>query len=115
MNNRSWKKFLMDHPELQRELEDKYESKASELPEINASDHDLARVSRLALEALLLGNDPPFLFRCGSVPARIETDDGGMPFVRVLDKYRLRYLLARHIDWYNSKGPALPPMHVVSD
>jgi hypothetical protein len=89
------------------------------IPQIDAGDHDLARVSEAAWSALIAANDPPVHFRFGTVPSRIEMDDEGMPVVRALDQDRLRHALARNAQWYvlrkSVEVPALPPLHVVRD
>ncbi len=91
----------------------------SELPEINAGDQDLCRVSEQAWTALKLVNDPPFLFRFGGGLVRIEDDETGAPRLRELTVDRARHELARAASWYrpgqNGPSPALPPMSVVRD
>jgi hypothetical protein len=100
----------------QQVAENKTSSKASTaLPEVDAGDHDLARVSTSALAALLIANDPPKLFRYGGLPTRIESDDSQLPVVHALNQDRMRYELARRMRWQNDRGPALPPTYVVRD
>ncbi|MFA5975171.1 MAG: hypothetical protein WC859_03290 [Elusimicrobiota bacterium] len=89
------------------------------LPEINAGDLDLERVSAAAWDAIRAYNEPPLLFRSGGVAMRLEADDNGAPMLRELVNDKLRHVLARSARWYrktlDGKIPALPPMHVVKD
>lgn len=50
--------------------------------EILAQNMDLRDVTAQAWEAIQDANNPPTLFRYGSMPARIEKDDEGRPFAR---------------------------------
>ena len=77
-----------------------------------------------AWKAVEKANSPPFLFRHGVVLSRIERDDKGAPFIRPLDRDRLRYHLARVAFWYRPqyheemgevRKPARPPIDVVRD
>jgi hypothetical protein len=90
---------------------------SSALPPIDADDLDLARVSERAWMALQASNEPPYLFRVGGVPSRIEMSSGAPAVVRPLTLDRLRYHMARVVDWRHDRGqqPALPPLHVVRD
>lgn len=90
------------------------------LPDIDASNFDLAHITEIAWDALSSANHPPFLFRHGGMAIRIETDDQGAPVPKKLTEDRLRHVLARSAKWYrvDSEGrrkAALPPMHVVRD
>jgi len=93
------------------------------LPRVDAGDLHLSRVTTAALDAILDANDPPFLFRQGGQPIRIETGDNDEPIMRTLTEDRLRHVLARLIGWYKivrtkqgfDELPALPPIHVVKD
>jgi len=96
---------------------------AEDLPRINAGDLDLPRASEAAWGALLAANEPPFIFRYGGLPARIEAADDGTPIVRLVTQDRLRHALARIARWCITKRikeqsievSALPPLHVVRD
>ena len=92
----------------------------SPTPEIRASGEDLAQTTSKAWDSLIRANDPAYLFRHGSRPARIEQDDEGRPVIQELNPDRMRYELARSADWFNfnkqkKKVPAPPPMLVVRD
>ena len=96
---------------------------SSTLPAIDASIQDLGEISRRAWDALEKANDPPYLFRHGCLPCRIERDDDGAPIIRILTPDRLRHELARRVRWYVSskqngveiKKDAKPPMDVVKN
>jgi len=90
------------------------------LPEIDAGDRDLPRVTGAAWSALLAANEPPTLFRQGGVATRIEMDDAGAPATRTLNEDRMRHSLARAANWYyededGMRTPAAPPALVVKD
>lgn len=92
-------------------------------PTINAGTLDLPLIAGEAWAALQEANAPPFLFRYGGLPGRIETGDDGGPMIRIITQDRLRHILARVADWYTLRRPksemirrpALPPIHVVRD
>jgi len=94
---------------------------AKDVPSINAGDHDLAQIAQAAWAALLTANNPPILFRHGSLAARIEKDDNGDPIIREVTQDRMRHVLAQVGRWYKLKSgeanqfSALPPLHVVRD
>ena len=90
---------------------------------INVTNQDLPRITKLAWDALSAANDPPQVFRHGSLAARIETDDHGYPIIREMTEHRMRHRLARVASWYAIKGkgknraetPTKPPIDVVRD
>jgi len=88
---------------------------------INVGDQELPRITKLAWDALIAANDPPQVFRHGSLAARIENDDQGYPTIRELTLYRTRHRLARVASWYATKGKnevevhTKPPLDVVRD
>ena len=88
-------------------------------PRIDAGNRDLPDVTKQALDALTLANDPPFLFRHAGGVARLERDDEGAPILRPVTVDRMIHELARSADWYattrKTMGPALPPPHVAKD
>lgn len=88
-------------------------------PRILAQHIDLALVTPQAWDAMRVMNEPPSLFRYGSVPARIETDDDGQPIVRVMTVDRMRHRLARDVSWYklvkDEEVDCPPPLEVVRD
>ena len=90
------------------------------LPQIDAGDHNLPRVTREAWQAVRAANNPPFVFRYGGSLALLESDQNNTPVMRLMDQDCLRYVLARIAHWYTitKRGlqiDALPPMHVVRD
>ena len=95
------------------------EDEPGNLPQIDAGDLDLPRVTAAAWEALQVKNEPPYLFRYGGLPARLKQDDTKRPALQVLSEAGLRHVLARVADWYEVRKtgprPALPPLHVVRD
>jgi phage/plasmid primase-like uncharacterized protein len=96
---------------------------ADERPRICAQDQDLEKITAAAWQAVQQSNNPDRLFRYGGNPCRIERDDEGNPVTRTLDHDRMRYELARCIEWYKNVGdgddsteiPAYPPKDVVRD
>jgi len=92
-----------------------------DLPRIDAGDQHLPRVAAAAWGALTLANEPPYLFRFGGLPSRVERDgDDGAPLTRTVTEDRMRHELARAADWYKTseKGgsvAAAPPVAVVRD
>jgi len=89
------------------------------LPQIDAGDHKLSRVSEKAWAAISKANEPPYLFRFGNVPHRLEHDDDDVIVVRKLTQDRLCHTLARVADWFQIKDgksfPAIPPVPVIKD
>ena len=59
-------------------------------PQLNAGDQDLARVTPEAWSVLEKADQPPYLFRFGDVPWRLEHNDQKVLTVRQLDPVRLR-------------------------
>src|SRR5262245_51713278 len=55
------------------------------LPNIDAGDYDLARVTEAAWKALKVANNPPFVFRYGDSLAQVNIDTNGDPLVRRLN------------------------------
>jgi hypothetical protein len=93
---------------------------STNLPRIDASDVDLAVITERAWQAIRGANAPPFLFRYGAVPSRIESDDEDAPLLRPMTIDRMRHRLARVADWYrlDKKGrehPIAPPLSIVRD
>jgi 5S rRNA maturation endonuclease (ribonuclease M5) len=89
-------------------------------PAINASSQDLPAVTASAWEALQLYNgSSPSVFRRGGDPVRIEHSDKGTPVIKPLTPDRMRYVLARCIDWYRLKDgnqiPSKPPPDIIHD
>ena len=92
--------------------------------QINAGDQDLERITDKAWSAIEQANQPPYLFRYGDVPCRVEHNDQQSVVVRQLTQDRLRYELVRVAKWQRRKDigggewawiPAKPPMDVIKD
>ncbi len=86
--------------------------------QLRADDGDLAHATRLAWEALLSANEPPWLFRSGGRPAWAVRDDDGLPMAQPLTEDRLRSVLAQLVDWRKLSRtgdlvPAHPPASVI--
>jgi Toprim domain-containing protein len=66
----------------------------------------LDEMTHLAWAVVNQANDPPFLFRSGAAPVRIELEDDGSPFIRPVNDHRLRHLLMQIAEWWkqNDKG-----------
>lgn len=92
-------------------------------PEIDAGDDNLEVVTAQVWDAIGLANEPPFLFRYGGAPGRIEQDDQGEPLIRLVEEHRMRHILARVAKWTKVVGvgdnqaivDAAPPLGVVRD
>lgn len=90
-------------------------------PWILAEEQDLPIITREAWAAISAANDPPFLFRHGGLPSRLETDDEEAPVISEITPDRARYELARCARFFvekakgkqNDRRIVLPPMHVV--
>jgi hypothetical protein len=96
---------------------------AKKSPVIYASIQDLPTITAQCWEAVQQANQPPYLFRHGNVPCRLEQDDRGAPMVRELNLDRARHELARVARWVSKKQiggvsietDAKPPLDVVKD
>jgi hypothetical protein len=91
----------------------------NDLPEINAKDQDLARITGKVWKAIQRSNEPPRYFRFGGFLCRLESDDDRLK-VSTLIAVRLRHELAKIIFWYTlddkgNQNPAKPPMDVVNN
>lgn len=90
-----------------------------DLPQIDADEGDLRKVSAEALEALKPWNTPPTLFLYGNEPARIQKGVDHTPSLRTLTPDRLRHVLARAANWmtfkYAEPKKIPPPMVVIKD
>jgi hypothetical protein len=90
---------------------------------IDATCKDLPPLTQRAWSALLATNNPPTLFRFGSIPTRIEQGDSGEPITRALDYERMRHHLARAASFVEQRmrGEEVvevlvaPPKDVVND
>jgi putative DNA primase/helicase len=92
---------------------------AADPPDLSARDRNLSRITNAAWKALLKANDPPEYYRYCDAPSWIEHDDLGGPVIKRITQDRMRYLLARVVNWYVERDgiemPALPPEHVVKN
>src|SRR5262249_52800506 len=69
-------------------------------PTIETDEHDLARLTEEATDALLQANTPfPRIFRFGGTLARVEHDLDEQPVTQVLTPDRLRHHLAHVARW----------------
>jgi putative DNA primase/helicase len=90
-------------------------------PSLDAGDLNMARAASHAWAVLAVANDPPFLFRFGGVPSRIEIGDDLVPMIRPLTVDRVRHALAHVADFFvmprNGGMPrdALPPEWLARD
>lgn len=76
------------------------------------------RPAKEAWDLLTSANDPPWLFRSGGVPSRLETGDDGQPQLVLLTQSRMAFELASIVQWQkaNPKGELFecdPPTPVV--
>ena len=76
---------------------------AADRPRVCAQDQDLEKITAEVWQAVRKANDPERLFRYGGNPCRIERDDEGNPITRTLDQDRMRYELARCVEWYKKR------------
>jgi hypothetical protein len=89
------------------------------LPSIDVTELNLARVSARAWKAVKAANEPPSIFRYGSIVVQIDVDANGASFIKPVDDDRMRHILARVAHWfkrtkYGIKDVA-PPVAVVRD
>ncbi len=91
----------------------------AERPRIDAGRQDIRDLSPVVWEAVQAANDPPYIFRRGGRPVRIESGDDAEPVLKTLDFYRARYELTRVADWYRQKAdeeiPSSPSKEIVED
>jgi putative DNA primase/helicase len=89
------------------------------LPRIIIPDRELRDMTADALKALELANQPPVLFRRGSVLIRVRQNDTSGPALEALSDAALRGLLTRVADWAKITRTGLeavsPPLDVVQD
>src|SRR6266545_4124984 len=89
------------------------------LPELDAGDHDLERITQAALKVLVAANKPPFIFRHADMLSRIQDADDGAKIIRPLTEKSLRNILAKVATWYVAKRKRyfaeLPPKHVAEN
>jgi putative DNA primase/helicase len=76
----------------------------SDKPILHANDPDLDRITTKAWEVLQGSNVRNVtMFRVGSTPCRLETDDDGAPVIRGLTVERLRQEMAARATWYRGE------------
>jgi len=91
------------------------------LPQIDAGDHNLPEITRVAWDALLVANDPPFLFQYGGAPVRLQRGEDGRMALVPLTEHRLRCEVAQAAAWFIEKGQkrtsvaAEPPLSVIQN
>jgi putative DNA primase/helicase len=91
-----------------------FRASTSPLPQMQADDGDLARLTDRAWGLLFASNTPPWLYRCGGGSSWVERDDDGRPVPRPMTEDRLRHVLAQLVDWRKRAAngdlvPAYPP------
>lgn len=74
--------------------------------EIILPNNDLPYFSKKALDLISQANNPPFIFRQGNEPVRLQFDSENQPRFETLDEFRLRYHLCRLANWvtYTKSG-----------
>src|SRR5439155_149255 len=70
-----------------------------DLPELNAGDQNLARITRRTWKIIRDQNDPPNLFNSGNRIVRVEHGDLGRPILREMTLDRIIHVLARIAQW----------------
>ena len=94
------------------------QTRTTEKPSIDATIGDFPTATELAWQAITRDNEPPFLFRRGGLPVRIEDDERGMPVIRELSVDGLRHDLANAANYFKpgelgvSPTAARPPKDV---
>lgn len=88
-------------------------------PQIRADDGDLARVADQCWSILYASNAPPWLFRLSFRLTWVDLDDNAHPKPQFLTEDRMRFVLARLIDWRrqgkDKTVSANPPPAVIKD
>jgi len=88
-------------------------------PQIRADDGDLARVADQCWSILYASNAPPWLFRLSFRLTWVDLDDNAHPKPQFLTEDRMRFVLARLIDWRrqgkDKTVSAHPPQAVIKD
>jgi hypothetical protein len=94
-------------------------------PTINAGIQDLSIITKQSWDAIKKANQPPYLFRFGGLPSRLEPNEDETAMLRDLTIDRLRHELARAVRWVHHKQDksskewvthdAKPPTDVVRD
>ena len=91
----------------------------SQKPWINARDEKLPRITGKAWSAIAKANKPPYLFRYGALPCRLEQNENGVLVVRQLTQDRLRNEVSKVAEWFRwvdeERRSAKPPMDVVKN
>ena len=83
-------------------------TRPTEKPSIDSTIGDLPTATKLAWQAVERANNPPFLFRRGGLPVRIEDDEHGMPVIRELSADRLRHDLSNAANYFKPGAPGEP-------
>jgi hypothetical protein len=80
-------------------------------PVINAADGNLERLGKATWAAILKANDPPKIFRVGTVPSRLENADDGALITKPLDMRRMCHYLAGIAEWVKIEDGNPKPVH----
>ena len=80
-------------------------------PMLRADNGDLAKLSDECWSVLYGANDPPWLFRFSMRMTWIDTNDEAQPKPQFVTEDRLKFILARQIDWRKEGKEALIPAH----
>lgn len=112
--------YLAEHgPEEGKALFEK--ARSLDLPELDAGDGDLDRITGQAWDAIAESNNPTYLFRLGDSVVRVEESGKGVCQTVMLDRYSLRFESARSAHWFHkSKAKDVrlrrhPPIEVITN
>jgi hypothetical protein len=94
-----------------REAAETAEDLSRTRPVINAADGNLERLGEATWAAIVKANDPPKIFRVGTVPSRLENADDGAVITKPLDTRRMRHYLAGIAEWVKIEDGNPKPVH----
>ncbi|MGE0108170.1 MAG: toprim domain-containing protein [Bdellovibrionales bacterium] len=88
-------------------------------PVMQSDDGDLASLAEQCWYRIYETNKPPWLFRFSLLPTWVDLDDDGRPKPQTITEDRMKFILARQIDWRRKLKdrliPAHPPAAVIKD
>lgn len=88
-------------------------------PVMQSDDGDLASLAEQCWYRIYETNKPPWLFRFSLLPTWVDLDDDGRPKPQTITEDRMKFILARQIDWRRKVKdrliPAHPPAAVIKD